>query len=73
MKPRHAAALALVGWQLMYPNPQKGVTYNSPLSQWDSFGKESKSKKDCEKEVESDRKYWIEQTRTGTTATSLWG
>jgi hypothetical protein len=42
MKPRHAAALALVGWYLMAPpmNPDKNVRVNAPLSQWqivDSF------------------------------------
>ena len=48
MKPRHAAALALVGWYLMLPplteNPPPHAAENAlvdtqaPLSQWDSDG-----------------------------------
>jgi hypothetical protein len=37
MKPRHAAALALVGWYLMVPPPQDvkhGFFAFVPLSQW---------------------------------------
>jgi hypothetical protein len=36
MKPRHAAALALVGWYLIFP-PQKSdgwSDYNAPLRKW---------------------------------------
>jgi hypothetical protein len=32
VKPRHAAALALVGWYLMTPPPDN---VNAPISQWD--------------------------------------
>jgi hypothetical protein len=36
MKPRHAAALALVGWYLMVPQlNEKGVNSNAPMSDWD--------------------------------------
>jgi hypothetical protein len=37
MKPRHAAALALVGWYLMAPPVQEkdGVQYNAPIAKWD--------------------------------------
>jgi hypothetical protein len=48
MKPRHAAALALVGWYLMMPpirlgtltNGQAGYTIASslPFSEWSNFG-----------------------------------
>jgi NAD(P)H-flavin reductase len=37
MKPRHAAALALVGWYLMVPPPQSfknGEYREAPLVQW---------------------------------------
>ena len=39
MKPRHAAALALVGWYLMIP-PEVGygpptIQYQAPLTEWD--------------------------------------
>jgi len=37
MKPRHAAALALVGWYLMIPprsSGQKAVDSGAPLSKW---------------------------------------
>jgi len=37
VKPRHAAALALVGWYLMAPpiRPGGGVDLKAPMSQWD--------------------------------------
>ena len=36
MKPRHAAALALVGWYLMVPPLfKKGIDLNAPPSQWE--------------------------------------
>ena len=45
MKLRHAAALALMGWYLMFPPPgprsPDGTTsldYNAPISEWSSFG-----------------------------------
>ena len=36
MKPRHAAALALVGWYLMAPpiRPGSGVDLSAPISRW---------------------------------------
>jgi hypothetical protein len=36
MKPRHAAALALVGWYLMIPSsmPPAGAAYKEPLRKW---------------------------------------
>jgi len=36
MKPRHAAAVALVGWYLIVPPAQNDndVRYNAPISQW---------------------------------------
>jgi hypothetical protein len=37
MKPRHAAALALVGWYLMTPPPP--FDPSSPLSKWSRLGK----------------------------------
>jgi len=46
MNLRHAAALALVVWHLMYPNRTiRGVTYDSPLSEWDFNDEGFKSKK----------------------------
>ena len=42
MKPRHAAALALVGWYLMVPPfSAKDVLYNTPLSRWQPVEKYS--------------------------------
>src|SRR6185312_12144148 len=34
MKPRHAAALALVGWYLMMPPWNPALDANAPLSKW---------------------------------------
>jgi hypothetical protein len=36
MKPRHAAALALVGWYLMIPSSMlpAGAAYKEPLRKW---------------------------------------
>ena len=37
MNPRHAAALALVGWYLMVPPAERGgkqLDYHAPLSTW---------------------------------------
>ena len=43
MKPRHAAALALVGWYLIAPPPrtEDGNDYDpkAPLSEWQEIGK----------------------------------
>ena len=43
MKPRHAAALALVGWYLIAPPPRTegGTDYDpkAPLSEWQMIGK----------------------------------
>jgi hypothetical protein len=57
MKPRHAAALALMGWYLMAPplkevNPNVVFDWNAPISKWipvDSFD----SAADCQKEIEA--------------------
>ena len=40
MKPRHVAALALVGWYLMVPPVESGgrVNFEAPLSQWHRWG-----------------------------------
>ena len=39
MKPRHAAALALVGWYLMLPPMnEKGVYTQDSISDWDHVG-----------------------------------
>jgi hypothetical protein len=37
MKPRHAAALALVGWYLMMPPWRPTVDVSAPLSRWAPF------------------------------------
>ena len=42
--PRHAAALALVGWYLMVPAPK---TETSPIGSWSHFGSYDTAK-DCE-------------------------
>jgi hypothetical protein len=41
MKPRHTAALALVGWYLMMPPPYWSKTNprNAPLKEWTLFGR----------------------------------
>jgi hypothetical protein len=41
MKPRHTAALALVGWYLMMPPPYWSKTNprNVPLKEWTLFGR----------------------------------
>jgi hypothetical protein len=49
MNIRHAAALALVGWFLMYPIR---VPDNAPLSEWTHGAATFKSKRDCEKSTE---------------------
>ena len=55
MKPRHAAALALVGWYLMMAptsrNPQTDsftVDLNAPLSAWQMVSSSYYSAADCE-------------------------
>jgi hypothetical protein len=58
MKPRHAAALALVGWYLMVPFPDApGQTPNfrATLSQWNQMGAFDTAVA-CDKERESRRK-----------------
>jgi hypothetical protein len=59
MKPRHAAALALVGWYLMVPplsrssNRQKiGSDFSRPLSEWLSVSVYD-SEADCNKEIDA--------------------
>jgi hypothetical protein len=58
MKPRHAAALLLVGWYLMMPPPDPEnmtqVNTGAPLTSWRSM-KTYSSKKDCEKDRDDDR------------------
>ena len=41
MKPRHRAALAVIGWYLMMPPPYWSKTNprNAPLGQWTLFGR----------------------------------
>jgi len=51
MKPRHAAALALVGWYLLVPPLTSGtVLRNAPLSQWEQV-KSFDTADACEKNV----------------------
>ena len=39
MNPRHAAALALVGWYLMIPpGANNGLPFDAPISQWRHIG-----------------------------------
>jgi hypothetical protein len=53
MKPRHATALAVIGWYLLMPplvdNPNSTVKVETsgPLSTWDRFGKELPTKEAC--------------------------
>ena len=55
MKPRHAAALALVGWYLMVP-PTRGpapateILYHASLSKWE-VGQEEDSKVECQHDL----------------------
>jgi hypothetical protein len=57
MKPRHAAALALVGWYLMVP-PVRGapgeIIEHAPLSEWD-IDSQYDSNAECENSVPSDK------------------
>ena len=57
MRPRHAAALALVVWYLMIP-PVRGtpgeILGHAPLSQWD-FYDQYDSKAECENSIPSDK------------------
>jgi hypothetical protein len=50
MKPRHAAALALVGWYLMVPPTTRGgpaeILFHAPLSKWE-VGEENDTKAEC--------------------------
>jgi hypothetical protein len=58
MNLRHAAALALVGWYLMVPQPDapgRAPNVNAPLSQWNQMGAFD-SASNCEKERESRRR-----------------
>jgi hypothetical protein len=58
MNPRHAAALALVGWYLMVPFPDapgKPPNFHAPLSQWNQMGAFDTAAA-CDKERESRRK-----------------
>ncbi len=50
MKPRHAAALALVGWYLMVPAPGNE---SAPLQYWSQLGSY-----DTAKACEQDRNQW---------------
>jgi hypothetical protein len=54
MTPRHAAALALVGWYLMRPpGPNNGAPdFRAPLSQW-TYSGSFDSAKDCQRERDS--------------------
>ena len=48
MKPRHAAALALVGWYLMVPPVDgKSVDSDAPLSKWTVYATSDSARK-CE-------------------------
>jgi hypothetical protein len=58
MHHRHAAALALVGWYLMVPQPDapgKAPNANAPLSQWNQMGAFDNAS-NCEKEREYRRR-----------------
>lgn len=50
MKPRHAAALALVGWYLMMPpvTSDGRIQKDAPLSRWYIFSN-FETKEECEK------------------------
>ena len=54
MKPRHAAALALVGWYLMVPPPvihsSVPVNLDAPLSEWGIFSAQD-SAAECEQNL----------------------
>jgi hypothetical protein len=55
MKPRHAAALALVGWYLMVPPLTSGggphdILFHAPLSKWE-VGQEQDSKVECQNDL----------------------
>jgi hypothetical protein len=63
MKPRHAAALALVGWYLMIP-PVRGapgeILEQAPLSEWE-FSNQYDSKAECENFVKESNEH-IQET-----------
>ena len=69
MKPRHAAALALVGWHLMWPpvvvikgpGVHRPPTYDdveAPLNQWTAVGPILKSEAECQ-QYRTSLDYWI--------------
>ena len=53
MKPCHAAALALVGWYLMFP-PHKSdgwADYNAPLEKWIVTGQRFDNAQSCQDDL----------------------
>ncbi len=59
MNPRHAAALALVGWYLMAPpfsrssSGEIGSDLSRPLSEWIPFSSVYDTEADCDKEIDA--------------------
>ena len=62
MKPRHAAALALVGWYLLIPqivgpnDAQSTIRDDAPLSEWERSKTVFDSKAECEEAIEEDHR-----------------
>ena len=63
MTPRHAAALALVGWYVMLPPREWDHFYTeAPLSEWhraggSQFAKEYATEKECKARIEDDKAF----------------
>jgi len=55
MKPRHAAALALVGWYLIFPpNKSDGwADYNAPIEKWIVQGQGFANAQSCQDRLRS--------------------
>jgi hypothetical protein len=78
MNPRHAAALALVGWYLMVPPQTPGggphtVLFHAPLSKW-KVGEGNETKAACEKsrrESIADEKHITDVCEVGSCAVTV--
>jgi hypothetical protein len=59
MKPRHAAALALVGWYLMVPSNGPNARQSDPLSKW-RVHRSYDSAEECQAAIDAHRRVLAE-------------